>query len=151
MTDCYACNLSNGTEKLAGGLIASTEYWRIEHCTGPLGVGTLIVKPVRHVLHVWDLSEEETREMGPLLRETSRVIRELTHCDQTYICLWSHNGWKPVHIHYVVQPVRNEQKSEHSRPGPSLQSEMFLRNKSVNEDEVEAFCDKARNIFLEVV
>jgi len=147
MNDCYACNLSNGIEKLPGGLVAGTEYWRIEHCTGPLGVGTLIVKPVRHVLHVWALSEEETQEMGQLLRETSRVIQELTHCDQTYICLWSHSGWKPVHIHFVVQPVREVQQSEHSHPGPTLQSEMFLRNEPVKETEVVAFCENARRIF----
>ena len=37
----------------------------VEHCIGPLGVGTLIVKPKRHVVHVADLTEPEVAEMGP--------------------------------------------------------------------------------------
>jgi galactose-1-phosphate uridylyltransferase len=34
-------------------------------------VGTLIVKPRRHVEYVWELSEEEVVELGPLLRATT--------------------------------------------------------------------------------
>lgn len=36
----------------------------VEHCVGPLGVGTLIVKPERHVVHVADLTAEEAASMG---------------------------------------------------------------------------------------
>lgn len=148
MTNCYACNLANGKENLIGGLIAETKFWRVEHCMGSLGVGTLIVKPKRHLLHVWKLSESEAQEMGFILQETSRVVREITHCDQTYICLWSHAKWTPVHIHYVVQPTYNWQKEQFSRPGPTLQSEMFAFNKPLVASEVENFCDRAKKIFL---
>lgn len=39
--------------------------------------GTL-VKPKRHVVHVWDLEGREAEELGPLLRETTRALAELT-------------------------------------------------------------------------
>ena len=65
--DCYACELSAGSKRLIGGLVSETRYWRVEHCQGPLGVGTLIVKPKRHCLHVWALTREESAELGPLL------------------------------------------------------------------------------------
>jgi diadenosine tetraphosphate (Ap4A) HIT family hydrolase len=42
---------------------------------GPLGVGTLIVKPLRHCVHVWDLTAEETLELGPLLALVAGAIR----------------------------------------------------------------------------
>lgn len=51
---CFACDLSRGRLHLSGGLVHHTEHWLVEHCTGPLGVGTLIVKPERHVVHVAD-------------------------------------------------------------------------------------------------
>ena len=51
-SDCYACRLIEGAAPLPGGRIHVTEHWVVEHCTGPLGVGTMIVKPFRHCLHV---------------------------------------------------------------------------------------------------
>lgn len=41
-----------------------------------LGVGTLIVKPKRHVLHVADLDTDEAEELGPLLRRTAAAVTE---------------------------------------------------------------------------
>jgi hypothetical protein len=49
---CIACDLSAGRAPLPGGLIHRTQHWLVEHCIGPLGIGTLIVKPERHVEHV---------------------------------------------------------------------------------------------------
>jgi diadenosine tetraphosphate (Ap4A) HIT family hydrolase len=51
----------------------------VEHCVGPLGLGTLIVKPERHVTAVQDLTDEESAEFGPLLRRASQVVRELAY------------------------------------------------------------------------
>jgi diadenosine tetraphosphate (Ap4A) HIT family hydrolase len=147
MTNCYACNLANGTENLIGGLIAETQSWRVEHCMGSLGIRTLIVKPKRHVVYVWELSELEAKEMGLILKEASRVVKIITDCDQTYICLWSHAGWIPGHIHYVVQPAYNSQKEKYSHPGPVLQREMFAKKEPLIVSEVEIFCDRARQIF----
>ncbi len=58
--DCYACDLMSGKRPLAGGSIAEESGWRVEHCMGPLGVGSLIVKPTRHVVRVADLSDDES-------------------------------------------------------------------------------------------
>jgi diadenosine tetraphosphate (Ap4A) HIT family hydrolase len=73
--DCYACRLTAGTEPLPGGRICTTASWVVEHCTGPLGVGTLIVKPLRHCLHIGDLTPAEAQELGPLLQRVSQGIR----------------------------------------------------------------------------
>lgn len=56
MIDCVACELSNGRRALPGGLIHRSTLWLVEHCIGPLGLGTLIVKPERHLTSVADLS-----------------------------------------------------------------------------------------------
>ena len=74
---CLACDLLAGRRPLPGGTIAETPRWAVEHCVGPLGVGTLIVKPKRHVLHVSDLDADEAAELGPLLRRTAAAVAEV--------------------------------------------------------------------------
>ena len=141
---CIACDLTAGREPLPGGVIADTGSWRVEHCVGPLGVGTLIVKPLRHVLHVGDLTAEETAELGPLLRKAASVVTELLQPEQVYVCLWSHAGGAPGHIHFVVQPVSRELMDRYGLHGPGLQKAMFEAGDALPDDEVEAFCDRAR-------
>lgn len=146
MGRCYACDLTSGREPLIGGRIAATRRWVVEHCMGSLGVGTLVVKPFRHVLDLAALRDEEAGEMGPLLKEAARVVTELTRCDRVYVSLWSHANWQPVHIHFVVQPVYDSMKAVFSDPVPTLQSEMFRANEPLAKADVETFCDEARHI-----
>jgi diadenosine tetraphosphate (Ap4A) HIT family hydrolase len=143
---CIACDLTAGREPLPGGVIFDSGAWRIEHTVGPLGVGTLIVKPVRHVVHVAELTTEEAAELGALLHTASSVVTELVRPEQVYVCLWSHAGGVPGHIHFVVQPVSRELMDRHAGPpyGPMLQVAMFEAGESLPEDEVEAFCERAR-------
>jgi diadenosine tetraphosphate (Ap4A) HIT family hydrolase len=143
---CIACDLTAGREPLPGGTVAESGLWRVEHTVGPLGVGTLIVKPVRHVLHVANLTEEEAAELGPLLHKATGVVTELLQPEQVYVCLWSHAGGVPGHIHFVVQPVSRELMDRHPGPpfGPMLQVAMFGAREPLDESDVEAFCDRAR-------
>jgi diadenosine tetraphosphate (Ap4A) HIT family hydrolase len=144
MDGCLACDLAEGRVDLPGGEILVTEHWIVEHCVGPLGVGTLIVKPKRHVVHVWQLAEEEAAELGPLLRRATGVVSELANADQVYVNLWSHHGRRPVHIHWVVQPVSRELMDEIGDYGPHLQAAMFDANETPPRDEVVAFAERAR-------
>ncbi|HEX4466281.1 MAG TPA: hypothetical protein VH025_03775 [Solirubrobacteraceae bacterium] len=143
MEDCLACELLDGRRTLPGGPIEETAHWAVEHCVGPLGVGTLIVKPRRHLLHVWDLEEDEARELGPLLRRVSAAQRELLEPEQLYVTLWSHSGGSPVHIHWVLQPIQ----AERPRPellGPYLQAAMFDAGELPPTEQVERFADEMR-------
>ena len=115
---CMDCDLISGKVDVPGGTILRTENWIIDHCIGPLNLGTLIVKPLRHCVHVWELTPEEALELGPLLKKTSGVIQNLTGCDQVYVCLWSHMYWRPGHIHFVLQPSWNDFKDSYDTPGP---------------------------------
>ena len=147
MDGCMACELSAGRLPLPGGLIHRTDHWLIEHCIGPLGLGTLIVKPQRHVTAVADLSDDEARELGPLLRRASAVARDLVDAEQVYNCLWSHAGRVPVHIHYVVQPVTRKQMRDLDAYGPGLQIAMFAAGVAPDRAEVERVADRARRLF----
>jgi diadenosine tetraphosphate (Ap4A) HIT family hydrolase len=145
--DCLACDLTEGRQEPPGGCIFEDEHLRVEHCVGPLGVGTLIVKPKRHVLHVADLNEAEAAGLGPVLQRASTVITELLQPDQTYVCLWSHTGREPVHIHWVVQPVTKAQMNQLDTHGPALQAAMFALRDFPDADAAAAFARNAREIW----
>lgn len=144
-----ACDLSAGRQPLPGGLIHRTHHWLVEHCIGPLGVGTLVVKTERHVLHLAELTASEARELGPLLTGTSQVVTQLCGPAQVYACLWSHAGGVPGHIHFVIQPVREPRRKLPGTFGPALQVAMFARNRRLKAAEVEQFADRARAAFAE--
>jgi diadenosine tetraphosphate (Ap4A) HIT family hydrolase len=144
---CLACDLAEGRIPLPGGVIHESRHWYIEHTVGPFNVGTLIIKPKRHVTRVSELNEEEAAELGPLLRRSAAVVDELVQPEQVYTGLWSHAGGKPVHIHYLVQPATRELMDRYGDYGPHLQVAMFDAAVQPPEDEVEAFADRARAAF----
>jgi len=147
VTGCLACDLAEGRLPLPGGVIHETVNWFVEHTVGPLGVGTLILKPKRHVTRVSGLTDDEAAELGPLLARSAAVVDELVEPEQVYTCLWSHAGGMPVHIHYVVQPATRELMARYDSYGPNLQVAMFDAGVTPPEAEVEAFADRARAVF----
>ena len=147
MNDCFACQLTDGRRPLPAGLIHAAAGWRVEHSVGPLGLGTLIVKPERHITAVADLDDGDASALGPVLRRASAVASALVPAEQVYNCLWSHAGGIPVHIHYVVQPVTATQMKRFGSYGPNLQTAMFSAGELPDPEEVEAVARQARQLF----
>jgi diadenosine tetraphosphate (Ap4A) HIT family hydrolase len=69
-----ACDLVLHPKKVPGGRVADLGAWVVEHCIGPLGVGTMIVKPARHVIHVADLELEVLADLGPALANVAHAV-----------------------------------------------------------------------------
>jgi diadenosine tetraphosphate (Ap4A) HIT family hydrolase len=139
---CWVCGFV-----APGGAIVSTDRWIVDHCVGPLGVGTLIVRPHRHVARVCDLDDAEALELGPLLQRAAAVVDELIRPSQVYVCLWSHQGREPGHIHFVVQPVTDELMTRYDLHGPGLQKAMFDAREQQSDDEMAAFAETARTVW----
>lgn len=146
MTECMACDLTSGARPLPGGRLGETEHWLVEHTVGPLGAGTLIAKPFRHVVHVADLDEREAAELGPLLRRMSAAVTEVMAPEQVYVCLWSHAGGHPGHIHFVVQPVTRSDIERFGTRGPDLQVAMFRLDERPDPVDIEVVCDRLRSV-----
>jgi diadenosine tetraphosphate (Ap4A) HIT family hydrolase len=147
-SSCMACDLVSGAAPLPGGTIHRTDSWVVEHCVGPLGVGTLIVKPIRHITAVADLLPGEAAELGELLTQTATAVSELIEPQQVYVCLWSHANRRAGHIHFVVQPATQEQMERFDAHGPALQVAMFESNETPPIPEVEAFASRAASWFI---
>jgi ATP adenylyltransferase len=87
MEGCSACDLAEGRMTLPGGRIHETAHWLVEHCVGPLGVGTLIVKPRRHVVRGAGLDPDDAGELGTVLCGACAAVDALAHPDQVYVTL----------------------------------------------------------------
>lgn len=145
---CLACGLADGTLPLPGGTLLRTAHWTVEHCTGPLGVGTLVVRPLRHVTGVHEMNARESAGLGPLLARVTSALRTAVGdgCEQVYVCLWSHAGRVPGHVHFVVQPARTSDIDRHEGLyGPALQVAMFTEGTEPEPTAVEEFCDRVRD------
>lgn len=138
---CLACEA-----EAPGGRIVETPGWIVEHTVGSLGLGTLIVKTRRHVLHIGDLTDEEAAELGPLLQRVAAAVAEVARPSQVYVCLWSHEHRRPGHVHFVVQPVSSELVEELDAHGPRLQAALFARGRPPDPDAAAAFAARAREL-----
>lgn len=106
------------------------------------------MKPLRHVVHVAELTDDEAAELGPLLRRSSSAVAsQLTEVVQVYNCLWSHADGRPDHVHFVVQPVSKEQVEQFGSLGPKLQAEQFAANDRPSDADVERVAAHARALF----
>jgi ATP adenylyltransferase len=128
--------------------VTETERWVVNHCLGPLGLGTLVAVPKRHVVRVAELNDEEASELGPLLKRTASVLTALTTPEQVYVCLWSHGGSEGKHLHWIIQPVSTETVQRYGGlHSEALQAAMFENGEYPEESAVEEFCAQARLAF----
>ncbi|MCX5438676.1 hypothetical protein OHB53_23185 [Streptomyces sp. NBC_00056] len=100
--------------------------------------------PVRHVLHVSELTGSESAELGPLLQRTSAAVTAVMNPEQVYVCLWSHADAVPGHLHFVVQPACRSDMTRHNAYGPVLQLAMFEADRIPSEAAVEEVCTRLR-------
>jgi diadenosine tetraphosphate (Ap4A) HIT family hydrolase len=137
---CWICEL-----EAPGGAVALTPLSIVDVCIGPLNLGTLIVRPRRHVERVGELSDDEAQQLGLLVQRAAAVIDELVQPSQVYVCLWSHAERQPGHIHFVVQPVTDELMSRYDAHAGKLQVAMFEAREYPTDEELVAFAEAARN------
>lgn len=117
------------------------------HVLGAFGLGALAVVPLRHVVHVADLADGESAELGPLLRDVAAAVSELTDPVQIYTCQWSHTAGRASHIHFVLQPIRSADMDAHpGQLGPMLQVAMREAGNMPDHDAVNSFAERARTV-----
>lgn len=114
--DCFACRTITGTALAPGGVLYENEHWLADHCVGPFGVGTIVVKTKAHREALWELTTEEAATLGPTLKMISRAIVEALNAERVYLSMWV--DAPPYHVHLLLQP---------RYPGrfPSLKAEVF--------------------------
>ncbi|MEU8972158.1 hypothetical protein AB0D11_23270 [Streptomyces monashensis] len=120
----------------------------VNHVVGAMNLGTLIVGPRKHVVAIAELDDTAATELGPLLRDTARVVETLCRPEQTYVCMWSHGRDARKHLHIAVQPVTAEVRARYGGlRSEQLQARMLPDGVEPDVTEVERFCERARELF----
>lgn len=121
MQECLACKLNNDPSLVPGGRIVETISWIVEHCIGPFGVGSLILKTKQHKVRFSECTQAEVREFAKLLKSIHLAMEEVLAPERIYVSLW---GEVTPHIHLVIQPVSKQMKRKYHSHGPELQAKM---------------------------
>jgi diadenosine tetraphosphate (Ap4A) HIT family hydrolase len=99
---CLACDVLAGRIDVPGGTIDETEHWHADHCLGPFGVGSVVVKTKEHVEDLWRLPDGAAAELGPFLRRISGAIVDGLGAERAYLAMWVDKP--PLHVHMVLYP-----------------------------------------------
>jgi diadenosine tetraphosphate (Ap4A) HIT family hydrolase len=99
---CSACAEVAGELSAPGGVIVDDGLWYISHHTGPYtDPGELIVKTRRHCESLAELTPEEARAMGPLLRASVGALERVTTAERIYAVSFNE---RIRHVHFLLLP-----------------------------------------------
>jgi ATP adenylyltransferase len=145
---CLGCDLLAGRRDLPGGIVHATTSWAVNHVVGSMNLGTLVVSPRDHIVALADLADTAAAELGPVLRDTARVVEVLCRPQQTYVCLWSHGAGARKHLHIAVQPVTADLVARYGGVrSEQLQARMLASGDEPDAGDVKRFCEQARELF----
>ena len=115
--DCVTCRANRGEVPTPGGIIHDDGLWRLEHTFEPIQLlGWLVLKPLRHIENVAELSAEEAATLGPLIQRASAALTAELGCPKVYVCVFAESANAPhVHVHLIARP--KELPDERRGPG----------------------------------
>ncbi|HEY5092502.1 MAG TPA: HIT family protein [Acidimicrobiales bacterium] len=102
-TSCYTCAATEKMDEFGpSSAIWLSEGWRVAHSFNSALLGWLVVVPRRHIESIHELSDDESVELGRLLRQASRALVDVLGCQKTYVMMFAEApGFNHVHFHVV--------------------------------------------------
>ncbi len=138
MNACFTCDVNAGRAEAPGGVIYRDPLWLAEHGVDRLVQGYVVLKPMRHVHEVPDLSPDEAAALGPALRTLMSAMRAALKTDRIYICSFA-EAVHHLHLHllprYANMPAL----------GPKLVSDLFDGRWGCTLAEAENAADRIRS------
>ena len=117
--DCGTCKLIKRRDEGKAPLwdsILRTDTWDVVHAYDTSLLGWIVLVPRRCVLAVDELTREEARELGELIRSVSGFLKADLGCEKTYIMQFAEHPEHP-HVHFHVVPRIADLPAEHQGPG----------------------------------
>jgi diadenosine tetraphosphate (Ap4A) HIT family hydrolase len=113
---CVACQANRGEIPTPGGVIYQDGLWRLEHAFEPIPmVGWLILKPLRHVESLSELTHAEAQSLGGLIQRISAAMTEELRPVKVYVACFAETV---AHLHFHFIP-RSEDAPVDKR-GPDI-------------------------------
>lgn len=105
--------------------------------------GWLVLVARRHITAVAEMTDEEARELGPLIKAVSAALHEVVGCEKTYIAQFAEHPDHPhVHGHVIA---RRADLPEHAR-GPLVFSQVGVEGSGrVSEGRMNEIASSVRS------
>lgn len=140
---CVACRANRGAIVAPGGALYDDGLWRLEHTFEPIPmVGWLVLKPIRHVESLADLTADEAAALGPLLQRITRAMRETLAPAKVYAALFAESV---AHLHIHLIPRAADLPEE--RRGPDV---FALLSAAGHSGQNQGDVDEARRVALAI-
>jgi diadenosine tetraphosphate (Ap4A) HIT family hydrolase len=112
---CIACRATRGEISPPGGALYDDGLWRLEHTFEPIPmVGWIVLKPLRHVESMADLTPAEAAALGPLLRRITQAMDAPLAPAKVYAALFAE---AVAHLHIHLIPRAPDLPEEYRGPG----------------------------------
>lgn len=110
-TRCSACAEIAGEISAPGGVILDDGLWFISHHTGAYtDPGELILKTRRHCESLAELTPEEARALGPLLRAAVAALERVVVAERIYAVSFNE---RIRHLHFLLLPRTSDMPRGH--------------------------------------
>ncbi len=106
MTTCMTCELLHARDAGDRPLwdnIHRTAHWDVVHCNSTSLLGWMVLVVRRHIASIAELTEDESVELGRMLRLVSIAVQQATGCEKTYVVQFAEHPQHP-HVHFHVIP-----------------------------------------------
>lgn len=94
--------------------IYRTKSWVVVHAMDTSLPGWLVLVLQRHIEALDEMTEQESAELGPLIRRVSISLKNVLGCEKTYVIQFAEHRDHP-HVHFHVVPrMKNQPASRRS-------------------------------------
>lgn len=99
---CFICNKHTGTtNQPPGGYIYEDDYWMICHFPAEQSVlGQLVIESKRHFLDFSDMTDEEARSYGNVVKKIYTILKQITDAERIYSVV-TIDGVPHFHAHFI--------------------------------------------------
>jgi len=99
---CFSCAQETNEDVPLRERVWSVPGWRVALAFNSSLPGWVVLVPTRHVESLDELNDEETVELGGLMRDVTQALKAVTGCVKTYVILLAEApGFTHVHFHVV--------------------------------------------------
>jgi diadenosine tetraphosphate (Ap4A) HIT family hydrolase len=82
-------------------IIKTTDHWIVNHRVDSKLPGYLMIGSRRHTTQLDDLPPAARAELGPLLAQVQRALREILHAEHVYLGRYGHQRGTSIHFHAI--------------------------------------------------
>ncbi len=140
LVECYSCELRLRRDKGEASLwdnIYRTPQWDVVHSYNTGLLGWLVMIPRRHIAAIDELNDAEASELGVLMRQVSKALKDVTGCQKTYVLQFAEHPQHP-HVHFHIVPRMPNQPDD--RRGPKIMEyQRVPESEYVNEETMNQF------------